>query len=473
MAIRTGRITELSKHCQYKMILNGTPVSKNEADMFAQWYILDWRILGYRSYWSFAANHLEYKEIKSAAGKKIRTNQVVRVLNVDYLTEKIAPYTYQVKKDECLQLPAKKYYRYYYNLTDEQQDLYAFIRWQFLMEVDEIRSETIYKLFCALQHVVSGRTVLSDPQVPMITRPMFENYRDNPRIQRLEELIEDDINDEKCIIFAKYQSEIDDIGKLLASMGKTWTMFTGRIPQKQRQENRRAFRENVQFLVANKACGAYGLNLQFCHTIIYYSNDFDLATRMQSEDRVHRIGQDHPVRIYDIYCPGTIDEFIIKCLDKKENMVEAFKREIQKWRDELMKLKYSRISSGENEDFYARMGPFFASRAVRKDFDGYPLSNEDDWTWVIAEYKKEIVGFLGLEPVKNGEHIHAVYVAPDYRKNGIMRDMISKIEDGKTVTVTTRQELRKAYEQAGFIVTGVKGKNWLNMRREASEKAVS
>lgn len=40
-AKRTQRITELSRHCKYKMILNGTPVSKNEADMFAQWYILD------------------------------------------------------------------------------------------------------------------------------------------------------------------------------------------------------------------------------------------------------------------------------------------------------------------------------------------------------------------------------------------------------------------------------------------------
>ena len=58
-AIRTERIIELSKKCTYKLILNGTPVSKNEADLFAQWYILDWRILGYQSYYSFAANHIE------------------------------------------------------------------------------------------------------------------------------------------------------------------------------------------------------------------------------------------------------------------------------------------------------------------------------------------------------------------------------------------------------------------------------
>ena len=52
-ALRTGRIINLAGHVQYKMLLNGTPVTKNEADLFAQWYILDWRILGYRSYWSY------------------------------------------------------------------------------------------------------------------------------------------------------------------------------------------------------------------------------------------------------------------------------------------------------------------------------------------------------------------------------------------------------------------------------------
>ena len=40
-AIRTQRVIELASHCAYKLVLNGTPISKNEADMFAQWYVLD------------------------------------------------------------------------------------------------------------------------------------------------------------------------------------------------------------------------------------------------------------------------------------------------------------------------------------------------------------------------------------------------------------------------------------------------
>ena len=40
-AIRTRRIANLAERCPYRMILNGTPISRNEADLFAQWYILD------------------------------------------------------------------------------------------------------------------------------------------------------------------------------------------------------------------------------------------------------------------------------------------------------------------------------------------------------------------------------------------------------------------------------------------------
>ncbi|MBP3721745.1 MAG: DEAD/DEAH box helicase [Selenomonadaceae bacterium] len=332
-AIRTARIIEISKKCKYKMILNGTPVSRTEADMFAQWYILDWRILGYQSFYSFAANHLEYRTIKTPNGGEIKTDQIARTLNVDYLTEKISPYTFQILKKDCVKLPPKHYNRENFLLTDKQKEAYKYIKYLYLEAVDEFRSETIYKLFTALQHIVSGRIVLTSPNEQMKTTPFFPNYAENPRIQKIKNIIEEKILTEKCIIFAKYQSEIDDISKLLTDSGLSWRMFTGKINQRQRQANREDFKQGVQFLLANKSCGAYGLNLQFCHNIVYYSNDFDLATRMQSEDRVHRIGQEEDVYIYDIYCPETIDQFIIDCLDKKENMVETFKKWITKWRE--------------------------------------------------------------------------------------------------------------------------------------------
>lgn len=327
-AIRTERVTAISQRCQYKAILNGTPISRNEADLFAQWFVLDWRILGYKSYYSFAANHLEYWEIRRPDGSKyVDKSRVRNVLNLDYLTSKIAPYTYQVKKDECLKLPDKKYRRVVAHMDNAQAEEYARVRWLYLMSVDEMKDDTIYKFFTALQHVASGRRVLSDPHEKMRTEPMYQNPKDNPRMQALvAEALE---GNEKAIIFCKYQSEVTDALLLLPGSVE----FTGRLSQEKRQESLSKFRQDARFLVANKNCGAYGLNLQFCHKIIFYNNDFNLATRFQAEDRVHRIGQSHVVEIVDIVTDNTIDGFIADCLTRKKRLAEAFKRQIKEEQD--------------------------------------------------------------------------------------------------------------------------------------------
>ena len=472
-AIRTERIIELSKKCTYKLILNGTPVSKNEADLFAQWYILDWRILGYQSYYSFAANHIEYYEIRLPNGSKITDyHRVKNVLNVDYLTEKIAPYTYQVKKSECLKLPDKRYHREEFDMAEDQRREYIDVKERYLLNVDELHSDTIYKFFTALQHVTSGRMVTTGPEERMQTKPMFAPD-DNPRLNTLKRIITDDIVDDKCIIFAKYQSEINDIINLLIDMGKSCTEFTGRISQKQRQENRRTFRGNVQFLVANKTCGAFGLNLQFCHNVIFYNNDFNLATRMQAEDRVHRIGQDHDVEIYDIYAENSIDEFILNCLDRKENMVDAFKKWLHKWRDKTM-IYYKQIDpKAEPDIFWPTMGPIFASRSIRKEFDGYPLSNDDGWRWILAQNDNKLIGFISIEPLKNGDHINSMWVHHDFRKKGICSELLKRAleivdADGKYVTIRTRPFMIHVMEQLGFYKKSVL-KNWVNLRRDKRE----
>lgn len=344
-AKRTKNITRLAENCKYKLILNGTPISRNETDLFAQWYILDWRVLGYKSYWSFAANHIEYDE--NIQGK------LRKVLNVDYLIEKIAPYSYQVKKEECLDLPEKSYETIYFDLDDKQSIHYEDIKDLYLAEVDEFEETTIYRLFTALQIVLSGNKVSPITEeytyikkhengykekitrkriIGMEKSDFFKNPLDNPRLQTLMNLIN---TNKKTIIFCKYTKEIHDICKVINDKycPDTAIPFNGELNLKKRQENLDKFRNKSQFLVANKNCAGYGLNLQFCNYVIYYSNDWDYATRAQSEDRVHRIGQDKNVHIIDICANNKLDERILDCLMRKENLIDNLKAELENQKD--------------------------------------------------------------------------------------------------------------------------------------------
>lgn len=348
-AIRTQRIIEIAQKCKYRMILNGTPVSRTEADMWAQWYILDWRVLGYQSFHAFAADHIEYYEIK-VGGVKIKTNRVRRVLDTEYLAQKISPYTYQITKKEAFQngLPGKFYCTRYGYMTPSQEYIYAETKDKFLMDVDDFDSTTVYRVFTALQHTTSGRKVISKVREHMQTENIFSSWKDNPRMQTLQECIEQDIDDEQCIIFIKFQQEIDEIKTMLDDMGRGYVEFTGNVNQEQRQKNRKKFKDGeVQFFLSNKSCGAYGLNLQFCRNIIFYNNDWDYATRSQAEDRIHRLGQERECYIYSIVMNDTIDERIEENLRRKDNMVESFKNEIEKWKNTTIK---DLEDAGQKED---------------------------------------------------------------------------------------------------------------------------
>lgn len=325
-AIRTRRITSIAEACPYRMILNGTPIGKNEADLYAQWYLLDWRVLGYQSFYSFAANHLEYDE-------KYR-HKVRRVLNVDYLTDKIAPYSYMAKKEDCLLLPGKNKHVKYFWLTDRQLEEYRETMDGFLstfMDYDgEMSDVAIYRTFTALQEVTSGRIITTAPNKPMRHDAMFEPD-ENPRIKCLLEAI-GTFDDDKIVIWCKFQHEINDVSSILRrNFGNgSVVQFSGAISQKKRQAALGQFCKNARFLVANKTCAGFGLNLQFCHNAIYYNNDWDRATRVQSEDRLHRLGQEKDVEIVDICASGTIDQRILDCLGRKERLADLFRDELKK-----------------------------------------------------------------------------------------------------------------------------------------------
>lgn len=323
LAKRTERVTELAQQCPYREILNGTPISKNEKDLFAQWYALDWRVLGYRSFWSFAKNHIEYDPDHPG---KIR-----RMLNVDTITNKIAPFTYQVLKSECLELPEKNETYWDFSLTDEQREHYYRVmnRYFDACERDEDDETHVYRLFNACQQIACGMRVLSSPYEHMRTVPFFDDPTENPRIQELLRVVDAIADDSKIIVWCKYTHEIDDICKVLeARYGQGCAVrYNGEISQRKRNESEDKFERDpyVRFFVGNRACGKYGLNLQHCHEMIYYSNDWDYGTKAQSEDRAHRIGQTERLHIVNLVALGTIDERIIDCLARKGNLSARFK----------------------------------------------------------------------------------------------------------------------------------------------------
>jgi SNF2 family DNA or RNA helicase len=88
----------------------------------------------------------------------------------------------------------------------------------------------------------------------------------------------------------------------------------------------------LRFFIGQPRTGGYGLTLTEASTVIYFSNNYDLEVRLQSEDRAHRIGQKNHVTYIDIVTEGTVDEKILLALRNKINIAtEVLNEEYKDW----------------------------------------------------------------------------------------------------------------------------------------------
>lgn len=304
-AWRTERIMYVSQRCKYRLLLTGTPITNNVQDLYSQMYFLSPKILGYNSFYSFSANHLEYSEKYPG--------MVVRAHKTDWLSQKIAPYIYQVKKEDCLSLPDKIYKRLYFRMTEEQRTWYNQAK-EDLLKLECFDSYTLFQLFSALQQVVSGFSNKYD-----------RIFEDNRRFDLLLDFIKNVYGN--AVIWCKYRYSLDKISVALS--GKCAIIHGGQT-EKERKKQLSSFETDKQFLVSMLGVGSHGLNLIQANTVIFYENSFNYAQRIQAEDRCHRIGQTKDVLYVDLICSDSIDTRIIESIDRKENLIEILKKDIER-----------------------------------------------------------------------------------------------------------------------------------------------
>jgi len=165
----------------------------------------------------------------------------------------------------------------------------------------------------------------------------------NNRMDELLSVLEE--TEGKVIIWANYRYSIFDIEQNLQKKFGEDSVVTyfGDTKDKDRQETVKKFQDSkspVRFFVANQQTGGYGLTLTAAHTVVYYSNNYDLEKRIQSEDRAHRIGQKNNVTYIDIICEKTVDENIVSSLRNKIDLAsQSLGETLKEWLIESKKKK--------------------------------------------------------------------------------------------------------------------------------------
>lgn len=329
-AKRSERARQLRALAEYARIASGRPNPQSPLDFFGQMEFLRSGLLGTSSYRAFVAEYAELVDMDSYAMKTIISKnpkaafaQIVakdevtgepRFRNLGKLQKLIAPHAYRVLKRDCLDLPDKVYQQSYFELAPAQRKAYALMdeEQRILLDGQETPVRRLGAM-TKLQQITSG-FVLLDGQV---LRP--PQLKDNPRLDALLELVEDD--DAPVIVWARFREELRVIAEALRAAGRRVVEYHGGTGHKEREEAVDAFqRGDADAFVGQPQAGGIGLTLTRAEWTVYYSNDFNLETRLQSEDRNHRIGTKKSVRYVDLIAANTLDEAITRSLQRKERL---------------------------------------------------------------------------------------------------------------------------------------------------------
>jgi|TARA_R100000479_G_C6391324_1_gene205276 SNF2 family DNA or RNA helicase len=310
-AKRTKTIIEVGQEVAYKRILTGSPVTKSPLDLFSQCQFLDKNILGTDNFFVFRARHCAMKHIP-LPGRNVQIPLITHFMNLDDLERRLKQHSYRVKKEECLTLPDKIYQKRLVQLKGEQLSVYGALKQdaRALFQDQEVSYNNKLTEIIKLTQVCNGFLKSDDGKITDLG---------NAKLQELLNILDE--LDGKAIIWADYIHNIKQIKeKLDKTYGEGSNVFIyGDVSIEDRQKAIKDFQtsDEVRFIVGNPTVGGYGLNLTKASTVIYFSNNFNLETRLQSEDRAHRIGQEKNVTYIDIIAEKTIDEFILKLLNKK------------------------------------------------------------------------------------------------------------------------------------------------------------
>lgn len=313
---RTKKVLEIAKKSFYRIGLTGTPVLNSSEDLWSQMHFLDG---GKRLGTKFHYFKLKYFMDKNASmPSHIRfPNWVPKNGSYEEIKQLISDCTMSVSKSDCLDLPPLVVKEIYCELSTQQKKAYEELKKDFVSYIGDAACVATLAITKALrmQQVLCGYMPLDDGSA--------HEFEENPRLDTLQDLIEQLQEKHKIIVWANFKHNHKQIEKMLTKLGVAYVMLTGDQSQSEKERSMNEFENNdrVRVCVGNQSVGI-GVNLVASDVSIYYSRGFNLAHDIQSEARNYRAGSEKHSKVtrYNFIAPATLDERVSEALSQKKEI---------------------------------------------------------------------------------------------------------------------------------------------------------
>ena len=310
---------KLAKVAKRRYLLTGTPMPNSPLELFSQFLFLDPSILGHHFY----AFRDRYAVMGGYQGY-----QVVSWKNTVELMDKLAKHSFRVLKKDCLDLPEKIYNLIRLELVGDQKKAYKELCEDLVTECagQQVTAAVLVSKLVKLREILAGFIKRDDG--------VLHHFKDQAKLDALDDIMEDLPNNAKIVIWCLFREEmemvkrrlVDKYGEILELHGGVALTDRGPLVERFQTEpvkctgtEHRKFSGPRIFLGQQKA-GGLGITLTAASYCVFMTDDYSPETRLQAEDRLHRIGQRNQVVYYNLHCKGTLDVAVWGALRKKQKL---------------------------------------------------------------------------------------------------------------------------------------------------------
>ena len=303
-AIRSKVIKSLAKNIPHVLMLTGTPVLSRPIEIFNVLNIIDPKV--WNNYYHFAVRYCAGKQGYWGFEAKGATN-------LDELRVRISRYFLRRTKEEVLpQLPPK-------NFIDVPIDLPVEAREEY-----ELAEKSLIKYLKEYKKDKTDREIARTLQAEKLVRlNLLREINTTGKIPTAKELIDNIIESgEKVLVFSGFNSPLK---KLVAEYPDNSVLLLGETPIEERGTIVQTFQQNpdVKIFFGGIRSAGVGITLTAASNVIFLDYDYVPAAMEQALNRAHRPGAVYQsLNIYQIVSRNTIDGFMKRLLDRKQEIVD-------------------------------------------------------------------------------------------------------------------------------------------------------
>lgn len=296
--------------------LTGTPRPNGLMDLWAQIFLLD---MGQRLGKTISV----YRDMWFTPGA--RNGQYVyeftpRPGAAEEIYQAIADVCVAMKAEDYLTLPDLIYDDISVKLSPEAESAYKKLEREALLHVGDetITAATAAALTGKLLQLCNGAVYSEDSDG---VRDVIRVH--NCKLDALEETIEQ-LGGDHAVICYYFKHDLERITALFDANGYNYSVYEDSIDMRRWNEGK------IDYLLVHPASCGYGLNLQDGgHHIIWFGLTWNLEQYQQTNARLFRQGQQHPVVVHHLIVKGGLDETVISALHRKGDAQEGLLRALR------------------------------------------------------------------------------------------------------------------------------------------------